>query len=112
MKTDTKYKMKSHAKTDTRADAKATAKGDAMSAYITRDAILALLSDVEVASVSTAEAAPGLAAGDEFIDLVHLDKGVRRAGKPAVPMGEVLPRKAVRAATWSAIVKQLAPSGP
>ena len=43
---------------------------DARAEYIARDRILQLLSDGEVASVSTAETAPRLSAGDDYIDLV------------------------------------------
>jgi hypothetical protein len=47
--------------------------------------------------------------GDEYVDLGHLEHGVRRAeGRPRIPMGRVLPRKAVRDATWIKIVEQLA----
>ena len=81
---------------------------DVRSAYVTRDSILKVLSDDEVAKVSTAETAARLADGDEYLDLEQLDKGVRRAGGTATPMGRVLPRKAVHASTWSKILTQLA----
>ena len=42
------------------------------SQYVTRDSILKLLSDDEVASVSTAETAARLTDGDEYLDLEHL----------------------------------------
>ncbi|MGO8991858.1 MAG: hypothetical protein ACLQVI_00920 [Polyangiaceae bacterium] len=74
--------------------------------YLTRDAVMKLLSDEEIASVSTAETAPRVAAGDEYLDLEQLDRGVLR-GPTATPMGRVLPRKAVRKATWSAILTRL-----
>jgi hypothetical protein len=81
-----------------------------------RKAVLGLLSDDEVASVSTAEAAAGLADGEEYIDLQALDQGVRRARNAAVTMGQVLPRRAVHEGTWNKILIQLtmgvgAPSG-
>lgn len=86
-------------------------KNDDRAAYITRDALLKLLSDDEVAKVSTAETAPRLADGDEYLDLEHLDQGVQRAGGTATPMGRVLPRSAVHPDTWSAILMKLtAPS--
>jgi hypothetical protein len=75
--------------------------------YLTRDSILKLLSDDEVASVSTAETAPRLVDGDEYLDLEQLARGVQRAPAVSVTMGRVLPRKAVREATWSAIVARL-----
>jgi hypothetical protein len=78
-------------------------------AYVTRDSVLKLLSDDEVARVSTAETAARLADGDEYLDLEHLDYGVRRAdGSNATPMGRVVPRTAVHASTWSKILMQLA----
>jgi hypothetical protein len=72
-----------------------------------RDGILNLLSDEEVARVSTAETAAHLLDGDEYIDLGQLEQGVRRAVGPATPMGRVLPRKAVQENTWSEIVTRL-----
>ncbi len=77
--------------------------------YVTRDAILKLLSDDEVARVSTKEAGPPLVDGDEYVDLAHLNQGVRRmqASTP-IKMGEVLPRSAVADKTWSKICARLA----
>jgi hypothetical protein len=72
-----------------------------------RDGILNLLSDDEVASVSTAETAARLFDGDEYIDLGQLEQGVRRAVGTTAPMGRVLPRKSVHESTWSKIVTQL-----
>jgi hypothetical protein len=73
--------------------------------YVTRDTILRLLSDEEIARVSIAETATNLADGDEYVDLEEPDQGVRRAhGAATAPMGHVLPRKAVREHTWDQIV--------
>ena len=70
--------------------------------HVTRDAILKLLSDEEIAKVSTAEE------GAEYLDLEHLDQGVQRAQSSAkVTMGDVLPRSAVRDETWSKILARL-----
>jgi hypothetical protein len=77
------------------------------SAYLTRDSILELLSDDEVSSVSTAETQPGLASGDDFIDLHRLERGVQRAHGAKAPMGDVIPRKSVRPQTWEKIVSRL-----
>ena len=88
-----------------------TMKNEKRVAYVTRDHIMKLLSDDEIASVSTAETASALAKGDEYIDLEKLDAGVLRAGanmKKATPMGAVLTRKAVQPSTWTKIVTQLA----
>jgi hypothetical protein len=75
--------------------------------YLTRDSLLRLLSDDEVASVSTAETAPRLASGDEYLDLEQLARGVQRAPVAGAAMSRILPRKAVREATWSAILARL-----
>ena len=76
--------------------------------HVTRDAILKLLSDEEIAKVSTAEAASKLTEGVEYLDLEHLDQGVQRAQSSAkVTMGDVLPRSAVRDETWSKILARL-----
>jgi hypothetical protein len=77
--------------------------------YVTRDTILRLLSDDEIARVSTAETAAGLADGDEYVDLDAPDRGVQRApDRPVTPMGHVLTRKAVLDKTWRDIVILLA----
>lgn len=75
--------------------------------YLNRDAILSLLSDAEVSSVSMAEAAERLLKGDEYLDLEHLDWGVQTAVGATAPMGRVLPRKAVQEETWGKILKYL-----
>ena len=78
----------------------------------TRESILKQLSDAEVARVCTAETQNQLASGEEFLDLKHLERGVRRARPPAgvlstVAMARVLPRSALDEATWTKIVAQL-----
>jgi len=78
--------------------------------YVLRDGIMNLLSDGEVARVSTAETAEKLADGDEYIDLEQLEQGVLRAHSAPTPMGRVLPRKAVGQNTWSKILMKLARS--
>ena len=83
-------------------------KNDKRTEYATRDSILKLLSDHEVARVSTAETAAHLSDGDEYLDLEQLGQGVQRARGTATPMGRVLPKKAVHANTWSKILTQLA----
>lgn len=76
---------------------------------ISRDAVLKLLSDHEVARVSTAETKSSVAAGADFIDLEHLDKGVQRNSAAAtVAMGDIIPRTAVSDQTWAKILEQLA----
>jgi hypothetical protein len=76
---------------------------------ITREDILMLLSDDEVASVSHLEATAGLLDGEEYLDLDDLPQGVRNDFRAsATPMGRVLPRRAVQPATWNKIKEQLA----
>jgi hypothetical protein len=77
------------------------------SQYITRDHILKLLSDDEVASVSAAETAARLTDGDEYLDLERLEGGVRQAPGTTAPMGRILAKKAVREDTWKRILAQL-----
>jgi hypothetical protein len=77
--------------------------------HVTREAILELLSDEETARVSTAETAPGLKEGAEYLDLEHLDRGVQRAkAAGGVTMGHVLPRNAVSKDAWTKILTRLA----
>lgn len=75
---------------------------------VTRDDILNLLSDDEVARVSTAETASRLSDGDEYLDLEQLDQGVRKARGSTAHMGRLVPKKAVHANTWAKILEQLA----
>jgi hypothetical protein len=85
-------------------------KNEKRSEYFTRDSIMKLLSDDELASVTTAESAGSLADGDEYVDLEQLDQGVRTASgvTEAIPMGRVVARKAVHTQTWIEVVAQLA----
>jgi len=75
-----------------------------------RDTILKLLSDEENAKVSSAEGAGGLAQGEEYVDLEHLDRGIQRADATMTKgaIGHILPRRAVHGETWSKILAQLA----
>ncbi len=84
---------------------------DNRSTYELRDDILKLLSNAELAKVSTAEIAPSLADGDEYVDLEKLDEGVSRADGEPVPVGRVLTRNSVTAATWSHILSELTKRG-
>ena len=81
---------------------------DDRSRYLTRERVLNLMSDEEIARVSTAEAAPRLENGEEYLDLEALDRGVQRAFRPGTPMGRVLPRRAVEERTWGRILRELA----
>lgn len=46
--------------------------------FVTRAATLELLSDDDIARLSTREAGAALAVGEEYVDLKHLKNGVRR----------------------------------
>ena len=81
--------------------------GRAGSEYVTRESIMKLLSDDEVAKVGTAQSAARLSEGEEYVDLEQLDKGVRCTDGVSPSMGTVLPKKSVHAATWSKIVSSL-----
>lgn len=74
-----------------------------------RDTILKILTDDEVAKVSSAEGAAGLKNGIEYLDLTHLERGVQTAGTMnQVNVGNMIPRNAVSAETWQKIIAQLA----
>ena len=80
-----------------------------MTGHVARESILRLLSDDEVASVSHLEATARLLDGEEYLDLEELEQGVRSEfATTNTPMGHVLPRRAVRAATWDKILERLA----
>ena len=84
---------------------------DAKGKALTREAILMLLTDSEVAKVSRAEGSPQLIEGDYYVDLENPGAGVRQvhAASPVRP-GSVLPRSAVSDATWAKVLRAL--SGP
>jgi hypothetical protein len=88
-----------------------TMTNDKRTAYITRDSLLKLLSDDELARVSNAETADHLSDGEEYLDLERLDQGVCLARGTTTVMGRVLARKAVHEDTWGKIMTQLASSG-
>jgi hypothetical protein len=71
---------------------------------ITREAILALLTDAEVAKVSRAEDAPRLIEGDQYVDLEDLAAGVRQVHEKPPRASHALPRSAVSEVTWAKIV--------
>ena len=77
---------------------------DAKKEALTREALLALLSDTEVAKVSRAEGEPHLVEGDEYVDLEDPSAGVRQVHTRSVRPRSALPRSAVSDATWAKIV--------
>lgn len=74
---------------------------------LARAAILKLLSDGEITSVSSAEAKTDLRKGDEYLDLEHLLRGVQRADGSKTNAASLLPRRAVHEDTWRRILRQL-----
>ena len=82
---------------------------DNQARYVTRDHVMNLLSDSEVARVSNAETAMRLDEGDEYLDLEHIEQGVRRADGLSPHMATVLLRKSVEEATWAKILSLLPP---
>lgn len=93
--------------TATQAKPMGKAKDPARGAYVTREAIMKLLSDQEAGSVSTAESTTKLASGEEYVDLEHLEAGVQKAPLTRAHMGNVLPKSAVHADTWTKVVAAL-----
>ena len=85
-------------------------KTDMRSENVVRENVLKLLSDDEVASVSTAETATRLLDGEEYLDLEELERGVQQARKAGPAMGHVLPRRALHKDTWSKILTLLGPA--
>jgi hypothetical protein len=76
---------------------------------LTRETILALLTDAEVAKVSEAEDAPRLIEGDEYVDLADPSAGVQQVqAVPRTAPGPALARSAVSDATWAKIVRAVA----
>jgi hypothetical protein len=75
---------------------------------VARNHILSLLSDTEVARLSNAESRAGLQAGEEYLDLDRLDRGVRVATGIETPQGSVLAKNAVESATWTQVLTKLA----
>ena len=83
---------------------------------VTRDAILMMLSDDEVASVSTSETKRSLKEHTEYVDLDELALGIQKATATTVSLGNLLPESAVHEKTWKRIKAALAgcavPSAP
>jgi hypothetical protein len=75
--------------------------------HVTREKILRLLSDDEIASASTAEATARPLEGEEFLDLEDLNQGVRSAEGPTPTMSHLLLRRSVHGDTWTKILAQL-----
>jgi hypothetical protein len=75
--------------------------------YVTRAAVLTLLSDGEIARVATLEGGAPLEPGEEYVDLTQLERGVLRAeAGRALDLGHVLPRSLLSDETWSKIMHE------
>lgn len=75
--------------------------------YVTRQNVLDLLTDAESADVSNAESTR-LSEGEEYLDLQHLEAGVRRAIATTTVTGNALARRAVHPDSWRKILACLA----
>ncbi len=80
------------------------------SEFLTRDQILKLLSDGEVARLGSDETKV-LRRGDEYLDLEQLQLGVQRSDGGTV-VGDVLSRKAIQEDTWRRVLRQLKAAHP
>jgi hypothetical protein len=77
------------------------------SRYVTRDAVLKLLTDEEIARVATLEDAESLRVGEEYLDLLHVERGVLRVELGSPPdMGHVLPRSALSDESWARLLTE------
>lgn len=72
-----------------------------------REKILRLLSDDEVAMVSTAETTRAPLEGEEFLDLEELGRGVLVALGSTPGMSHLLLRRSVHRDTWKRILEEL-----
>jgi hypothetical protein len=82
-------------------------KADERITHITRQTIRELLSDDDSSRGSAPAVVSHLSAGEEYLDLAHLEDGVRRAGGASALEGDMLPRKAVCKDTWAKILVHL-----
>ncbi len=76
--------------------------------YLTREEVLSMLTEPEVACVSNVEDGASLPHGEEYLDLQKLEHGVQRANGILVPTASVLPRSALSSGTWHDILARLA----
>jgi hypothetical protein len=73
----------------------------------TKEEILELLSDVEIARVSNVEANGPLEEGAEFVDLDHIDRGIQQAHGELRQVHTVVTRASVSDETWRRIQREL-----
>jgi hypothetical protein len=82
---------------------------DAMNDTLTRERIVGLLTDEEVAKVGTAEGAPRLIEGDEYVDLEDVRAGIQQVqAEPRTAPAATLARSSVSDASWAKIVRAVA----
>ena len=80
-------------------------------AHHARDGILKLLTDEEVARVGPAETGMNLSPGEPYLDLEHLEHGVRIARLTGtMSTANVLPKRFVGEDSWLKILAELATS--
>lgn len=93
----------------TRRALSATMTNNTGNSHLTRDTILKLLSNEELARVVTVASGASLAEGDEYLEIEQPNRGIRRSvGSSTLPAGRLLLRKAVLATTWQRILTLLA----
>lgn len=78
----------------------------ASTAPLTRDALIALLGPDDVANIRAAEAAASLEEGEEYLDLNHLEHGVRRVSDHTASVTNVLPKRAISERVWQMLLAQ------
>ena len=82
---------------------------EAKNSNLTREAILDLLTDAEIAKVSRAEGEVRLVEGDHYIDLDDPSSGVHQVqAKTTFAPKRALPQSAVSDASWAKIVSLVA----
>ncbi len=75
-----------------------------MGTMATKQEILDLLDDNEVAKVARSEEELDLSDGEEYVDLDHLDRGVQRVrGTTRASIHTILPKSMVSERTWQQI---------
>ncbi len=75
----------------------------------TREAVLMLLTDGEMARLRAMHRGPPLGEGEQYVNLEDVEGGVRRVhAGTSVVVHNLVPRRAVGAVTWSRMCKLLA----
>lgn len=79
---------------------------EGLSIRASRDSVCSLLTAPERASVSDG-ASTRLTQGEEYVDLLHIDRGVCRAVATTTVTGQVVARRAVHADSWRRVLAHL-----